>query len=145
MLKRKETVLAASLAAFGLALAGLALADEDSPLHKLMEQVQAKNTIITKAVRTPVAYKKSQKAAADAAKDLARLGKEARDFTEPAKKEKQPQEKWTGLMDEFIKQSEGFAKKVGAAGTTQAQAKDAFRAVSKSCSNCHDVFRKEEE
>ena len=38
---------------------GFSVADEDSPLHKLMEKVQAKHSVILKAVRSPINFKKA--------------------------------------------------------------------------------------
>ena len=55
-----------------------------------------------------------------------------------------PFEKWAKLMDEFIKSSEDLAAVAAKADSTQVQAKDAFAAVGKTCSNCHTDYRVEE-
>ena len=58
---RKWMFLAAAMVSMSVITVGVAGADdEDSPLHKLMERVNAKNLAITKGVRTAVAFKKSQ-------------------------------------------------------------------------------------
>ena len=108
---RKWTILGLTMAAMTAMATGFAMAqDEDSPLHKIMEQVNAKNLAITKGVRTAVAFKKSQKVVADSAKELVKLSKEARVFKEPSEKQKQPYETWTKLMDDMTKASEELAK-----------------------------------
>ncbi|MFO0951820.1 MAG: hypothetical protein U0835_11855 [Isosphaeraceae bacterium] len=142
---RKWTTLAAVMTAVTVAFVGLAQADEDSPIHKLMEKVNAKNLVITKGVRTPVAYKKAQKDVADAAAELAKLGKEARSDTGPAKAQKKTQAEWEKLMDDYIKKSEEMSELVGKSATTQAQAKTAHTAVKATCTACHNVFRVEDE
>src|SRR5206468_771295 len=77
---RKCMTLAAAVTAVTLAVAGIGFAapDDESPLAKLMEKVNQKNLVITKGVRTAIAWKKDQKKVADAAGELAELGKEAR-------------------------------------------------------------------
>ncbi len=57
---RKWMILGVTMVSVAVLTTGLSLAaDEDEgPLHKLMEQVNAKSTAIKKAVRTPVAFKK---------------------------------------------------------------------------------------
>ena len=143
---RKWTILGLTMAAMTALTTGFAMAqDEDSPLHKIMEQVNAKNLAITKGVRTPVAFKKSQKDVADSATELVKLSKEARVFKEPSEKQKQPYETWTKLMDEMTKASEELAKVAGENGATQAQAKKAHATVKASCTACHNVFRVDEE
>jgi cytochrome c556 len=147
-MNRKWTVLSATMVAVALSVTGLSFADdEDSPLHKLMEKVNKANLAITKAVRTPPAYKKAQKEIVTNAEELGKLGKEARGMTDAAKKTKgvdKPEEKWTTLMDEFIKSTDEFAKEAGKSDATQVQVKAAYKNVSKKCANCHDVFRVEE-
>src|SRR5260370_21633599 len=97
---RKWTILAA-MAAVALLTCGLAIAqDEESPLHKIMEQANSKSNAIKKAIRTPVGYKKSQKDAVliKNAEALIDLGKKARDINSAAEKQKHPDEEWTKLM-----------------------------------------------
>src|SRR5690348_10863154 len=101
-MRRKWTVLAAAtLASTPLVLGGIAAADEDSPLGKIMAKVQAKETMIKKAYRSQVTWSKGQKDAVSAAEDLAKLGKEAKVFEEPAKEKKQPKKDWDDKMDAF--------------------------------------------
>ncbi len=142
---RKWTILGLTMAAMTAMVTGFAMAqDEDSPLHKIMEQVNAKNLVITKGVRTAVAFKKSQKDVAASATELAKLSKEARVFKEPSEKQKQPYETWTKLMDDMTKSAEALAKVAGEEKTTQAEAKKAHATLKKSCTACHNVFRVDE-
>jgi len=146
-MSHKWGVLAATVVSVAVLATGLAMAqDEASPLHKIMEQVQKNNLVITKGVRTPVAYKKAQPAVVASAKELAELAKKARGYgEEPTKKQKQPIEKWNELADDLAKEATKFAAVVEKGGTNQAKAKVAFKSVSKSCTACHTVFRIDEE
>jgi cytochrome c556 len=141
---RKPTALTLTAVTLGLLSVGMTWADDDSPLHQLMEKVQASNAAILKGTRNKVNFTKSQAEVVASAKELVKLGKEARKETGPAKEQKQPQSKWEGLMDDMIKESEAFAKVAEASTTTYDQAKTAYKAVQKTCTNCHDVFRVEE-
>lgn len=146
-MQRKWIVTAGSLAASLALCAGLTVADEDSPLHKLMEQVQAKNTVITKGTRTETAYKKGRKDVLKAAEALVKLGKESKpikDAVKAARDVKNGDEKWDAMMDDFIKASEAMVKVLSNEGARQSEAKAAHTAVKKSCTPCHDVFRVEE-
>jgi cytochrome c556 len=145
---RKWTTIAVTLTAVLLTASGLSMADdEDSPLHKLMEKVNAKNNAITKGVRTQVLFKKAQarNELAKAAEELVKLGKEARDATEPAVKQKKSQAEWTKLMDAFIKKSEELHGLVSEPATKQGEAKKAHTAVKATCAACHEVFRVEDD
>ena len=145
MMLRKWTILGLTMAAVATLATGFAMAqDEDSPLHKIMEEVNRKNLVITKGVRTAVAFKKAQEDVVESAKELAKLSKEAREFKEPSEKQKQPFETWTKLMDDMTKASEELAKVAGEDGATQAKAKKAHAAVKASCTACHNVFRVDE-
>jgi cytochrome c556 len=145
MMLKKWTILGLTMAAMTAMVTGFAMAqDEDSPLHKIMEQVNSKNLAITKGVRTAVSFKKSQDVVVESAKELVELSKKAREFKEPSEKQKQPYEKWTSLMDDMTKASEELAKIAGEDGTTQAEAKKAHAVVKKSCTACHNVFRVDE-
>ncbi len=149
-MKGKWIVLAGTMLA-GVALtAGLSVAaDDESPLHKLMEQVNAKNVVVTKGVRTAVNFKKAQKDVVKAAEELAKLGKDAKPIKDAVKKSKGVKDatdaKWDALMDDFIKSSEELAKVAGKSDATFDKAKTAHSAVKKSCSECHMIFRVEEE
>ena len=48
-------------------------------------------------------------------------------------------------MDAWTKTSQDLAAAVAKEGTTQKEAKDLFQSVKKTCSDCHTVFRVEEE
>lgn len=150
MKSRKFSVLAGAMIATAAAALGVnAVAareghDDDSPLHTIMEKVQAEHSKVLKAVRNPASYKKAQAEVATAAKALVQLGKDSREFTEPAKEQKQPQEKWTELVDLYVKESQGFADLVAKPETEQPAAKDGYKKVQATCTACHDVFRKED-
>jgi cytochrome c556 len=141
---RKWTVLAVMMTATALGLSSLSFADDDSPLHKLMEQVGRKSNAIKKTTRTGVAYKKGQKDLAKLAEELADLGKKARDMKEAADKQKKPLAEWQKLSDDFVKKTEEFKEVVTNSATTQAEAKKAFNGVNASCTACHTVFRVDE-
>jgi cytochrome c556 len=147
---RKWMILAAAIISVTALTVGIAGADdEDSPLHKIMEQVNAKNLAITKGVRTPVAFKKSQQDVVASAEELAKLSKEAKaygkDYLKKAKDVPHADVKWNELMDSFTSSSEKLAKVAAKSDATQTQAKDAHVAVKKACTECHNVFRIEEE
>jgi cytochrome c556 len=145
-MNRKWSVLGGAAGAVALLAASFAAAqDEDSPLHKIMEKVQANNATIIKGVRTAVSYKKAQSDVAKSAQELVKLGKEAKPLGEgPAKAQKKSVDEWNQLIDAFIKQAEDFAALTAKSDTPQPKAKEAYKAVTKSCTACHDVFRVEE-
>lgn len=142
----KWSVMGGTVAAIAVLAAGFSVADDDdSPLHKVMEQVQKDNTTITKGVRNAVMYKKSQAEVLKAAEDLVKQGKDAKPLGDgPAKAQKKTVEDWNKLSDEFIKQADEFVSLLGKKDTDQAKAKEGYKSVSKSCTACHDVFRVDE-
>ncbi len=143
-MRRKWTILAAVMFAVTLTATGVSLADEDSPIHKLMEKVGSKGTAIKKAIRTPVAYKKDREAVIKHAEDLIDLGKKAKDMKESAEKQKKEFSEWQKLCDDFIKKSTDFKEFAEKSGTTkddQEAAKKAYATVNASCTSCHNVFR----
>jgi cytochrome c556 len=143
-MNRKWAAFAVTLFSGALFVGTVAIAnDEDSPLHKLMEKVQAKNTVITKGIRNKVNYTKAQKDVKDAADELVKLAKEAKPLNDVAKKANDVA-KWDSLMDDYIKEAEDYVKLLAKPDTDQPKAKDGYKAVSKTCTACHDVFRKEE-
>jgi cytochrome c556 len=148
MIARKLPIVLAAMCATALIGVGLsaqgARQDDESPLHKIMEKVQANNVSILKGVRTAVNYKKSQGEVADAAKQLVELGKQAKPLgAEPAKKENQPISKWEALNDAFVKEAQAYAELLAKKDTDQKTAKASYKTVQKSCTDCHDVFRKD--
>jgi len=132
-----------------LAGPGLSMADDDeSPLAKIMEKVNKNNSTILKGTRTKVYFAKSQKDVEKSAKEIVRLAREARKETSAVKKAKDvanPQKKWDELFDELIKTSEHLGKVAGRPNATFQEAKDAFGAVKKVCTDCHKDFRVDEE
>src|SRR5579864_150277 len=98
VMNRKWTVLPVAMAGVAVLAAGFTIADDkddESPTKKVMEKVQKVNIAITKAVRTPVAFKKAQKDVPSHAEEIVKLAKEARTHKGPSEKQKQPYEKWT--------------------------------------------------
>lgn len=146
MLKRKLWVLAAGLVAPAVFVASLSVAapDEDSELHKLMEQVQAKNAAVLKGVRNKASFTKAQADVAGAAADLAKLGKQAKDRFKDVDKPAQPVAKWNELSDAYVKECEKFAEDVAKKDMTAEKAKVAYKAVQATCTSCHNVYRVEE-
>jgi hypothetical protein len=121
--------------------------DEESPLGKIMEKVNKCNSLITKGTRNKVNFVKSHKDVAKSAKELVKLAKEAKPLKDAIKKAKDvasPQKKWDEYMDELIKTAEKLEQVAGKPGADHQQAKDAFRAVTKACADCHNDFRKDE-
>lgn len=147
MKNRKGFVFAVTALATGLGLAGVtwaAAADDESPMHKAMEQIQAKDAFIKKNYKTKALFTKNQKDIVESAKVLATLGKGVRDDVGPAKEQKKTQKEWTDLMDSYVKEAEAFATEVAKPGATAEVAKDKYKPVVASCSACHAVFRKED-
>src|SRR5262245_38020033 len=103
---RKCMVLAVAMVSVSVLTVGISIAqDEDSPLHKIMEQVNKQNLAITKGVRTAVAFKKAQQEVVTSAEELVKLSKEARglgkDTVKKAKDVPDAATKWNQLMDVF--------------------------------------------
>ena len=146
-MNRKWTTLAVTMSAFTLLAGGLSMAqDEASPLAQIMEKVNAASAKITKAVRTPVAFKKAQQDVVTGAGDLAELGKKARaikDAIKSAKGVPDAEKKWNDLMDQMITASNDLAKVAGQG--SQPEAKKANQVVKNACADCHKVFRVEDE
>jgi hypothetical protein len=146
---RKWTILAGTMTAITALTVGISMADdEEGPLHKLMEKVNAKNLVVTKGVRTAVAFKKAQKDVVASAEDLVKFAKEAKAIKDAVKKAKDIPDagtKWDKFMDEFAKSAEHLAEVAGKTSATNVQAKEAHTAVKKVCTECHAVFRVEEE
>ena len=146
---RKCMFLAAAMVSVSVLTVGIAGADdEDSPLHKLMERVNAKNVVINNGVKTAVAFKKAQTGVVAAAEDLTKLAREARelgkDTIKKAKDVPNAAGKWNELMDQFASTSENLAKVAGKPSAKQEEAKAAHTAVKKTCNDCHKIFRIDE-
>jgi cytochrome c556 len=142
-------VLAAALLSVTTLTVGISAADdEDSPLHKLMEQVNAKNNAITKGVRTPVAYKKAQETVVKSAEEIVKLSKQAKglgkDYIKKAKDVPNAAGKWDELMDHFTAKAEELVKVAEKSDSKQEEAKAAHNTLKKSCADCHTIFRVEE-
>jgi cytochrome c556 len=143
---RKWTTLAVGMLAVFTLATGLSLADDESPLHKLMESVGKENTLIGKAVRTRVSYSKADKKdVVKNAEELIELGKKARDMKEAAEKQKKPMVEWTNAMDDFLKKTGEFKTLMAKPNTTFEAAKKSYATVKASCSACHNTFKVEDE
>ncbi len=127
-----------------LALTGLTLADDESPLEKLMEQVQNKTNAIRKITRNAAEYKKGAASIPKDAEVLIKLAKQAREDKGPSEKEKKPFAEWQKLMDAMIQETEELSKVAANPKSTQEQAKTAFTTFTKTCGACHNVFKKED-
>ncbi len=138
---RKFAIVALSLTLLG----GISvLADDESPLEKLMEKIQNKTNAMRKVTRNAAEYKKGAASIAKDAEEVIKLSKESRDMKEPSEKEKKPIAEWQKLTDDMIKATEELAKICADSKSTQAQAKEAFTTYSKTCSACHTVYKKED-
>jgi cytochrome c556 len=149
-MQRKWTIALVTMFSFSVLVAGMSMADDaESPLHLLMEKVNLKTNAIKKAVRTPVAYKKSQKDVVTNTEELIKLAKDAKELSKDAVKKAKgvadADKKWVDLCDAFGKELQTFHDVASKPSTTQDQAKKAFSKVSTSCTDCHMVFRVEEE
>lgn len=128
--------------------AGFGLTDDESELEKVMEKVNKANNAIKKGVRTPVAFKKMHKDIAKRSKELVKLAKESKpikDSVSRAKDVANPQKKWDEMMDDFIAKSETLEGTANKSEPDYDDTKKAFSALSKTCSDCHKVFRVEDE
>jgi cytochrome c556 len=148
VMSRKWAVLAVSMVSFGLLSAGLSIAaDDESPLHPIMEKVNKASVTLKKNVRTPVNFKKAgngKDVAADA-ETIVKLAKQARDIKDAAKKAKDVPNAvatWDELMDNLISSSEEVAK-AASKGDYEAS-KAASKAMSSRCTACHEKFRIDE-
>lgn len=151
-MQRKWMVAVATMFSLSALVAGISLADDEGgPLHELMEKVNKSSNAIKKATRTAVAYKKAQanNEIATNAEELIKLSKEARGMGKEAAKKaktvKDAETQWTTLTDSFTKELQKFHSTASRSSTTQAEAKKAYGLVSQSCTNCHNVFRVEED
>jgi hypothetical protein len=121
--------------------------DTETPLAKIMEKVNKNNSAIRKGIRNKVAFAKGQKNVEKSAKEIVKLAKQAKPITDAVKKAKEkkevadPQKKWDEFMDELIKNCEQLGNVVSKSDATFQQAKDAYSAVNKVCTDCHHDFR----
>lgn len=146
MPRKLAALVAATLGvALTFSLTAFSVADDESPLEKQMSTINAKTKAIKNATKTPAAWKKDGKSVVKNAEEISRLGKEARKEKGPAEQQKKTFDEWTKLMDDMIKASDDLAVLAAKTNATQPQAKDAFNKLNKSCSDCHAVFRVDEE
>ena len=129
-----------------IAAPGLRGADDETPLGKVMEQVNKHNSTITRATRNKTNFAKSRKDVEKSAKEFVKLAKEAKPMKDAVEKAKKAdgQKMWDTYMDDFIKSSEKLGELAGKSSATYEQAKSAWTDVKKSCADCHREFRVEE-
>jgi cytochrome c556 len=139
---RKLAVLSVTL----VTVAGLAFAapDDETETRKIMEKINKHHNDIRKATRNAPDYKKSGGKIPEYAQQLIAEAKKARELKESAETAKKPFSEWQKLMDDMIKSTEQLSKIAAKTGSTQAQAKEAYNTYNKTCTACHDVFKKDE-
>jgi cytochrome c556 len=141
---RKLAVLSLTMAA----LAGFTLAaddDDETPTRKIMEQINKHHNDIRKATRTAPEYKKSVAKIPEYTEKLIVEAKKAREIKDSAEKAKKPLKEWQKMMDEMIASAQDLSKVAAKKGSTQAQAKEAYNTYNKTCTACHDIFKKDDE
>lgn len=151
MKPRKWMALAASAACFGLLSISLSFAQEEKKeenMHQLMEKVSASNNKINRLIRTKVTFTKANngKDIAKEATTLLELTKKARDREDSlanAKEEKEPKKKWLEFMDAQIKGIEDLTAASEAGDFDKAKA--SHTTIKNTCSECHKVFKVEED
>lgn len=151
-MNRKWAMLGATMVVAVLTVSGLSLAQDEgkeAELHGIMEKVQKNNASVIRGVRNEVFYRRYKEEVSKAAKELVELGKKAKPLTETIKDIDldgggDPIAKWNETMDAYIKEATTFAELAAKEDTTADQAKDAYKAVSRTCTNCHEVFRIED-
>ncbi len=150
-MQRKWFGLAAGLAALGLGLGVTALTfaddEKETPLGLIMEKVQKNKSTITKGVRNVAAYKKSQADVEKAAKEWVKQAKEAKPLNDVVKASKEPdaQKKWDSLMGVWEKEAQKLADMAAKSDSSQKDVKDQLNTINKNCTECHTVFRIEED
>ncbi len=122
--------------------------ENETPLGKIMHEVQQCKLAINKGVRNPASFKKAQKDVEKSSVELVKLAKKSKPLKETylknAKNESDPKKKWDEIMDAFIKASEDLSASATKTGAEQKKVKDAFQLVNKTCTDCHTVFRVDE-
>ncbi|AGA30608.1 cytochrome c [Singulisphaera acidiphila] len=149
-MNRKWIVAIATMFSFSALVAGLsiAMADDEGPVHDVMEKINSKSNAIKKAIRAEPGYKKAKKELPTLVKDLVQLSKDtkelAKDAVKKAKNVKDAEQQWADLSDALTKELEKFDAKVNDSKSEYKDIKSAYGPVSQSCTKCHDVFRVEE-
>jgi len=128
-----------------IAVTGLAIGDDESPLEKQMSEVNKKNTAIRKVTKTVATWKKDGKNVAADAERISELAKEAKKDKTAAEKVQKSQTDWEKFSDGMIKAADDLAAVSKKPDSTHAEAKSAFGALQKSCTECHAVFRVEDD
>lgn len=119
-------------------------ADDESPLGKVMEHVNKQFNNVKKGVRSAPVFKKKQKEVETSSKELVKLAKEAGKLKDAIKKAKdvaEPDKKWSEYIGEFIKGAQTMEKIAAKPNANFADAKNAYSAINKVCTDCHKDFR----
>jgi hypothetical protein len=133
-------LLATLVLAGGVALPSKA--GDESAITTIMEQVQARNRAIGKALRADTALGEGgRRSVATDAKSLVRLAKEARALADPAREKNKPQGDWTRLVDGLIQASDDFARGVTDPTFARPQVEKSYQRIQKACAQCHATFR----
>jgi cytochrome c556 len=119
--------------------------DDESPLGKVMEKVNKQFNTVKKGTRNDTFFRKNQKDVETSAKELIKLAKEAKELNKDAiKKAKdvaEPEKKWLEYIGAFIKSLENLEKVAATPNAKFADAKNAYNATNKVCTDCHKDFR----
>jgi cytochrome c556 len=122
--------------------------EKETELGKIMEKVNKHNSTLNKGLRTKVAYARAQKAVEKSAKELVKLAKAAKPIKEAVKTARDLPDagkKWDQWSDAFIKTAENLSQIAAKPKSGFKKTKDAFTAVKKSCADCHQDFRVDDE
>jgi cytochrome c556 len=146
---RKWATLAAIAGSIAWAIAGAPASrsragdDQDKPLKKLMKTIDARTKSIRDAMSSVAKFKKAGngKDLVPIAGEIARLGKETREFKEPSEAMKKPYEKWVDMNDRFVAAAGEVARAAGKGDLVGTR--KAWSSLNLSCSNCHGAFRPE--
>ncbi len=135
------TIAVASMAGLSFTFAAF---DDETETGKIMEKINNTNRAIQKATRNAADYKKTGSTIPKNVEDIVKLAKEARELKESAERIKKPLTDWQKMMDDMIKSAEELSAVAAKPSSTQAQAKSAYTAYYKTCTACHDIFKKDE-
>jgi cytochrome c556 len=148
---RKWFTLALTMVSVGALAVGMSFAaDEEGPVHQIMEKVNKHSNAIKKATRSKVAFQKTKQAdIVKNTKELIELSKETKKYAKEAaakaKGEKDGEKKWNELSDAFTAELEKFLATAEKPGLQFEQAKSAWTTAGKSCAGCHTIFRVDED
>jgi hypothetical protein len=110
-------------------------------LQTNMRRMQAGNTIVVKAVFTPMRMEpKGRLALVNEASAMARVARDIRDESLPAAALHVSQSSWEARADELVGALRAFALTAADTKTSQLEVKNAYKRVAAACAHCHDAF-----